>query len=273
MSAGVTLPLSGATRLIAIIGDPIAQVKSPAGVTQELVARGCNVAVVPLHVAPDAFDAVMHSLAKVQNLDGIIATVPHKFAAFTHCATTSPQAQLPGAANILRRNTDGGWHGDMLDGKGFVAGIHRAGCMTQDKRALLAGAGGAGSAIALALLEAGVAQLAIHDADAARRDTLIARLASRYPGKVVPGSNDPQGFDVIANATPMGMRAGDPYPVNVARLAPAMFVGDVITVPEVSPLLAAARARGCATQTGVGMFREVQGLMIAFLLAAGRLRA
>ena len=264
----LNLPLSGATRVIAIVGDPIAQVKSPAGVTQALVERGCNAVVVPMHVAPDAFDEFMRGLRKAQNVDGIIATVPHKFAAFAHCTTASPQAQLLGAANILRRNADGSWHGDMLDGKGFVAGIHKAGCITRAKRALLVGAGGAGSAIALALLEAEVTQLAIHDADVARRDALIARLASRYPAKVVAGSTDPQGFDVIANATPMGMRAGDPLPVDIARLAYGMFVGDVITVPEVTPLLAAARERGCGTQTGVGMFNEVLGLMVEFLVEA-----
>ena len=262
--------LSGATRVIAIIGDPIAQVKSPAGVTQALQERGCNAVVVPMHVSVAAFDEFMRGIAKAQNVDGIIATVPHKFAAFTHCATATPQAQLLGATNILRRNADGSWHGDMLDGKGFVAGIHKAGCVTKARRALLVGAGGAGSAIALALLEAEVAQLAIHDADLARRDALIARLVRRYPANVVAGSNDPHGFDVIANATPMGMRSGDPLPVDVVRLVHGMFVGDVITVPEVTPLLTAARERGCGTQTGVGMFAEVQTLMVAFLLEAGR---
>ena len=165
-----------------------------------------------------------------------------------------------------RRNADGTWHGDMLDGTGFVAGIQKAGCVTQGQRALLAGAGGAGSAIALALLEAQVSGLAIHDADAIRRDALIARLLTRFPGRVGTGSSDPFGFGIIANATPMGMRAGDPLPVDVARLMSEMFVGDVITVPEVSPLLAAARKAGCGTQTGVGMFRQVLELMIAFLL-------
>ena len=165
VNGGVSFPLSGATRIIAIIGDPIAQVKSPAGVTQALVERGGSAVVVPMHVAPNAFDEFMRGFSKAQNVDGIIATVPHKFAAFAHCATESPQAQLLGAANILRRNADGLWHGDILDGKGFVAGIHKAGCITKSKRALLVGAGGAGSAIALALLEAEVAQLAIHDAD------------------------------------------------------------------------------------------------------------
>lgn len=258
--------LSGATRVIAIVGDPIAQVKSPAGVTQTLVARGCNAVVVPMHVTPESFSAFMQGMRLAQNVDGIIATIPHKFAAYAHCSSASEAAHLLGAANILRRNPEGTWHGDMLDGKGFVAGLLQAGCVTADKRALLVGAGGAGSAIALALLEAGVAQLAINDADPVRRDALVARLAPRFPGRVAAGSADPQGVDIIANATPMGMRPGDPSPVDVTKIVAQAFVGDVITVPEVTPLLAAARERGCGITTGVDMFRQVQGLMVAFLV-------
>ena len=260
----MTPALSGATRVIAIVGDPIAQVKSPAGVTAELLAHGCNAIVVPMHVAPRDFDQFMRGMQSAQNVDGIIATVPHKFAAFQHCATSSENARLLGAANVLRRNADGTWHGEMLDGVGFVAGIVKAGCVTTGRRALLAGAGGAGSAIALALLDAGVSSLAIHDAEAARRDSLIARLVQRFAGKVQAGSANPQGFEVLANATPMGMRAGDALPLNASQFAPTMFVGDVITVPEHTRLLDAARAAGCGTQTGVGMFREVQALMVKF---------
>jgi len=266
----MTPALSGATRVVAIVGDPIAQVKSPAGVTAELLAHGCNAIVVPMHVAPADFGQFMRGMQNAQNVDGIIATVPHKFAAFEHCASSSANARLLGAANVLRRNADGTWHGEMLDGLGFVAGIVKAGCLMAGRRALLAGAGGAGSAIALALLDAGVSRLAIHDADAARRDSLIARLAQRYPGTVQAGSADPRGFDVLANATPMGMREGDPLPLDVARLAPTMFVGDVITVPEHTPLLEAARSAGCGIQTGVGMFREVQALMVRFFLDSMR---
>ena len=262
----MTPALSGATRVIAIVGDPIAQVKSPAGVTAELLAHGCNAIVVPMHVAPRDFDQFMRGMQSAQNVDGIIATVPHKFAAFQHCATSSENARLLGAANVLRRNADGTWHGEMLDGVGFVAGIVKAGCVTTGRRALLAGAGGAGSAIALALLDAGVSSLAIHDAEAARRDSLIARLVQRFAGKVQAGSANPQGFEVLANATPMGMRAGDALPLNASQFAPTMFVGDVITVPEHTRLLDAARAAGCGTQTGVGMFREEQALMVKFFL-------
>lgn len=260
----MTIDLSGATRVIAIVGDPIAQVKSPAGVTKRMHELGHDVVCIPLHVSPADFGAFMAVSRTLRNLDGIIATVPHKFSALLACAVASERATFTGAANILRRTADGAWHGDMVDGVGFVAAQRRAGFDPVGRRALLVGAGGAGSAIAFALLEAGVATLAVHDADTQRRDALVARLSERFAGRVAVGGGDASGFDMVANATPMGMREGDPYPVDVGSLRTGMHVGDVVTVPEVTPLIAAARAAGCTTQTGVGMFNEVLGLMVAF---------
>jgi shikimate dehydrogenase len=259
--------LDGATRLIPLLGDPIAQVKAPAGLTAEFARRGHNMMVVPFHVTPDHFSSVVASLGPIRNVDGFIATVLHKFAAHDQCSTLSPRAKCLGVVNVVRRNGDGGWHGDMLDGLGFVRGIEVAGCRLPGRRALLVGAGGAGSAIALALLDGGVAQLAVHDQDGAKRKALIARLDNVHAGKALVGSTNPLGFDIIVNATPMGMREGDPVPVEVDTLSPSTFVGDVITMPEVTPLLAAARERGCGTQTGVGMFESSIELMADFFLS------
>ena len=136
------------------------------------------------------------------------------------------------------------------------------------KRALLVGAGGAGSAIGLALLDAGVAELAIHDADVVRRDALIGRLAKRGKGKVTAGSGDPSGFDLVANATPAGMKPDDALPFDAGKLSPSTFVGCVITQPAVSPIVAAARAKGCATSTGTQMYQALQSTMVDFLLFA-----
>lgn len=257
--------LSGETRIFVIIGHPIAQVKSPAGVTRGFAERGLNAALIPIHVLPEDVDSFVAALGPLQNVDGIVATIPHKFAVQRHCATLSDRARLLASANVVRRGPGGAWHGDMLDGLGFVSAMRQAGGEPEGKRALLIGAGGAGSAIGLQLLDSGVAELAVHDMDAGRRDALIERLSSAHPGRVRAGSTDPAGFGVIANATPVGMRAGDPLPVEVERLAGDMFVGDVITVPEVSPLLEAARRLGCKTQTGINMFLAQRELILDFL--------
>ena len=262
------MQLDGATRLTLIVGDPIAQVKSPAGMTAAFHAAGHNAMVVPAHVVDEDLADFVAAVSRMHNLDGIIATIPHKFACHDLCDSVSARASLLGAVNTMRRNVNGTWHGDMFDGEGFVRAARARGGDPAGRRALLVGAGGAGSAIGLAVLEAGAAQLAIHDPDTARRDALIARLAAVHPGRVTAGSADPAGYGLVLNASPLGMRAEDPLPVPPEALDPATFVGCVITAPAVSPLIAAARARGCPTSTGTEMYAEVQRLMLDFLLHA-----
>jgi shikimate dehydrogenase len=205
-----------------------------------------------------------------KNVDGIIVTVPHKFACFDLCSTTSKRAAFLRTVNTMRRNADGSWHGDTFDGLGYVEALRSKGYELQDKKALLVGAGGAGSAIAYALIMAGVRELAIHDADAVRRpqrrDTLIERLAGLRLGKVCVGSSDPTGFDIVLNATPIGMKESDPHPIDSIRFTPGMFVGCVITDPVVPPMIATARAKGCDTMSGTDMFFWVRDLMVNFLL-------
>lgn len=258
--------LNGATRVHFIVGDPIAQVKSPAGVTQAFEARGHNAIVVPAHVAPEDLLVWLAGTSRSRNTDGIIVTVPHKFAAFELCATTSDRARFLSTVNVMRRNADGRWHGDMFDGLGFVAAMQDSGGQPAGKRALLVGAGGAGSAIAHAVVMAGVSRLAIHDESTARRDALIRRLDGLNGVRVEPGSPNPEGFDLVLNATPIGMKDTDPLPLDASALAPHMHVGCVITAPAITPLIAAARAKGCSTQTGADMFCKVRDLMVDFLL-------
>jgi shikimate dehydrogenase len=264
----VNLNLTGATRLYMIVGDPVVQVKAPGGVTQAFLSRGHDGIVVPVHVSPADLAAFLDVGRRMQNLDGIIVTVPHKFSCFSQCASATARANFLGAVNLMRRRADGGWHGEMVDGLGFVGAVRANGGDPTGRRALLVGAGGAGSAIALALIDAGVRELAIHDDDTGRRDSLITRLNGLGKGRALIGSPDPAGFDLVANATPAGMKAGDPYPIDVARLSPQTFVGCVITAPALSPIVEAARKIGCPTSTGTDMYKALQGPMVDFLLFA-----
>ena len=258
--------LNGATRVHFIVGDPIAQVKSPAGVTQAYHDRGHNAFVMPAHVSPAKLADWVAGVSMAQNVDGIIVTVPHKFACHDLCATTSDRAAFLHTVNTMRRNPDGSWHGDMFDGLGFVSALQDNGYQPEGQKALLVGAGGAGSAIAHALVMAGVRELAIFDADAVRRTTLIDRLAGLGRCAVTHGSGDPTGFDLVLNATPVGMQANDPFPLDAEKITSSMFVGCVITAPAITPLIAAARAKGCGTMTGAHMFARVRDLMVDFLL-------
>ena len=97
---------------------------------------------------------------------------------------------------------------------------------------------------------------------------MIARLSTVGKVPIVAGSADPSGFDFAANATPMGMKVGDPLPIDVSRLSPSTFVGCVITVPVVPPLIEAALRLGCGTSTGTDMFNASLAMMVDFLLHA-----
>lgn len=261
-----TPTLSGATRLVPIVGDPIAQVQAPTGVTAAFAQRGLDIACVPMQVAPADFADFVTLIRAMKNCTGAIITVPHKFAAFAACDTTSPRARFLRTVNTMARGPDGRLHGDMFDGLGFVASCRANGCVFPGQRALLVGAGGAGTAIAHAVAEAGVAALGIADLDQRRQADLVERLAAAG-FSVTASPADATVWDIVLNATPMGMRAGDPLPVPEATIGAKVFVGDVVTAPDPSPLIAAARRLGCPTSTGVEMFGHVRDLIVDFLLA------
>src|SRR3954454_19383148 len=176
--------LNGATRIHVTIGDPIAQVKSPAGITSGFLARGHDAIMIPLQVKSADVESFFALAKKLPNLDGIIITVPHKPVAFRHCDTTSERAKVLEVCNVMRRGPDGRWTGDMTDGGGFVAALKRNSFDPKEKRALQVGAGGAGSALALSLTMEG-ASVTLADLDTTKRDALIAKLG-RHGHKVTP---------------------------------------------------------------------------------------
>ena len=258
--------LSGATRLFPIIGDPIRYVESQLRLTRTFGERDYNGICVPMQVPADDLDIVMAGLTAGRNVDGILVTMPHKFTAFAHCATSSERAKMLGVVSVIRRNPDETWHGDMLDGLAFVKAQKDQGAQPKGARVLLVGAGGAVSAIAIALLEAWVRELVIHDADASRVATLLDLLSDVGQGRASAGPPDPTGCDLVCNASPMGMEDEDPIPVDAALLSSSMFVGDVIAGHGVTPFLEAARAAGCKTANGDHMVEAAQDLMVDFML-------
>lgn len=267
----MTVKLTGESRLFPIVGDPVIYLRSPEVLTRNFAARGHNAVNVPMLVRDGDLAAVLGGLSLVPNVDGVLITMPHKLTAHRFCATLSNTSRLLEAVSVIRRNPDGTWHGDMTDGRAFVAAQIANGARPAGARALLLGAGGAGSAIAVALLEAGVGALAIHDPDAHRVARLIERLGSLGAGRVTAGPPDPTDCDMVCNATPLGMAAGDPLPLDAALLPSTAFVGDVIAGHGATPFLRAARARGCATANGDQMVDAVQEMMLDFLLGAARL--
>lgn len=152
----------------------------------------------------------------------------------------------------------------MLDGLAFVAAQKKEGARLEGARVLQVGAGGVGSAIAIALLDAGIRELVLHDASPSRLTEMVEFLSSR--GRVVAGPPDPTGSDIVVNATPMGMSPDDPLPVPVHLLTSSMFVGDVVAGHGVTPLVQAARSAGCKTADGFQMVAAVMEIMPDFLI-------
>jgi shikimate dehydrogenase len=249
--------ITGRTRLIAHIGYPTESFKAPMIYNPYFGKHGIDVVVVPMGCRPDDFPQFLRLVFRLSNVQGALITMPHKITTVGLLDEVMTTARIAGSCNAVRLGPDGRLVGDMFDGEGFVRGMLRKGRALERASALVVGSGGVGSAIAASLAKAGVARLAVFDANAAAMQSLADRLRAAYPELAVEtGSNDPAGCEIVVNATPLGMNPGDPMPLDVERIAPSAFVGEVVMKQEITPFLAAARARGCAYQVGSDMLFE-----------------
>lgn len=253
------MSIGGATRVFGILGDPIAVVRSPAWWNELFARRGRDAVFVPLQVSAADLPRAWAGLTAVGNLDGLVLTMPHKQAVLPLLDVLGPSARLVGAANTARRRPDGRWEGDMFDGEGFVAGLRGRGIAPEGRRVRQVGCGGAGRAIAFALARSGVVSLVLEDSVPGRAAALAAEVAAAFPDVATAGE-----ADLLVNATPLGLQPGDGMVFDPAVLRPGMAVADVIPNPEVTPLVAAARAAGCATATGRDMFEGQARLAAAY---------
>lgn len=250
--------IDGRTLLIAHLGFPTESFTAPMIYNPYFEKIGLNAVVMPLGVEAPAYPEVLRALARLSNFHGALVTMPHKGTTLALVDAVSPAAEIAGACNAVLRRPDGSLLGDMFDGEGFLRGLQRRGRRAQGARALVVGCGGVGSAIAASLAAAGLARLSLFDVKAAAAEALAGRLKSHYPRlEVSTGGRDPAGHDIVVNATPLGMQADDPLPLDAARLEPAAFVGEVVLSREVTPFLAAARDKGCETQVGTDMLFEM----------------
>lgn len=250
--------ISGTTQLIAHLGYPTESFKAPMIYNPWFEKRGIDAVVVPMGVKPGDYAGTLAALARVTNLKGALVTMPHKVTTLSLADEITPTARIAGACNALLLRPDGTWLGDQFDGAGFVRGLLRKGRTLRGARVIVSGAGGVGSAIAASLAAEGVAHISLYDTCAASVEGLAERLRTHYPQLVVQtGSNDPAGFDVVVNATPLGMKEGDPLPFDVTRIDPAAMVGEVVMKTEYTPLLQAALAKGCGVQVGTDMLFEM----------------
>jgi shikimate dehydrogenase len=261
--------ITGATRLFAIVGDPILQVRSPQVYTQAFAQRGIDALMIPAHAKPERFEQTIAGLMALGNLDGLLVTAPYKVAMLKFADTVGSRGQRVGAVNALRRMADGRWHADMFDGEGFVSALQKRGVPLRSARVLMFGCGGAGAAIAVSLADAGVAGIHFVDPNHAQAAPRVQALGAACPScRMTLGPAGTDGIDIVINASTVGMRSGDGLPAPLDDLSSSVAVGDVVLSAGFTPLIAFAQSRGCPSVTGVDMHAGQTEALLAFLLEA-----
>ncbi|WP_338060822.1 shikimate dehydrogenase [Streptomyces viridochromogenes] len=260
--------IGGSTRLYAVLGCPVSQVRAPALLNPLFAELGLDAVLFPVLADPRDLGDIVRGLQRIGNLDGLLVTVPHKRDVCRYADSVSEAVTLSGSANALRREPDGRWSADNFDGAGFVRGLRARGFEPAGRQVTLVGAGGAGSAVAVSLLAAGVARLELCDPDEAALATLVSRLTTHWPGRI-SGSATPRlaAADLAVNATPLGLSPEDPLPFDVAGLPPGAVVADIIMRPKETALLRAAAEHGHTVHHGshmlthqLDLYREFFGL-------------
>ncbi len=249
--------ISGHTTLIAHLGYPTETFKAPLIYNPWFERRGIDAVVVPMGVREGDLDAFLPALFRLSNIRGALVTMPHKVAAVSLLDEASVAVKIAGSCNAILRRPDGTLCGDMFDGAGFTRGAKRKGFDFAGTDCLVVGAGGVGSAIAAAIAAEAPASLSLVDVRPGLAGSLADRLRRHYPGlRVAIRTNDPAGYHLVVNATPLGMNPGDPLPFDPTRLDRNAFVGEVVMKAEMTPLLEAAARRGCRYQVGTDMLFE-----------------
>ena len=250
--------LSGKTTLIAHIGYPTEAFKAPMIYNPWFESKGIDALVVPMGVKAEDYPTSLKSIFRMANVHGALVTMPHKVTTAGLVDEISKTAMVAGACNAILKRPDGSLLGDMFDGAGFVRGLKRNGFQCAGAKCLLIGAGGVGSAIAASLAADGVAAISVIKTKSQSADQLVERLKTHFPqvDTRLIHSNDVAGYDLIVNGTPLGL-PGDPLPFDLTNLSPATFVGEVVMKVEMTPLLQAAKERGCGFVLGTAMLFEM----------------
>jgi shikimate dehydrogenase len=266
--------ISGETRIFAIVGHPIEQVRSPEMVTAELVSRGHNAILIPIDVLPEDFERTVSQLMRARNFDGLIFTIPFKQAACALASELGVQARTVGAINAMAPDQNGRWVGEIFDGIGCVEAFRTHGLSFKDRRVMLIGAGGAGRAIGVAIAHQRPNAIRIFDIDAQRAMDLVAIVTAIDP-KIDASFAEPavENIDILLNASPVGMLNDPRTPIEIAHMPSDLVVFDAIVKPEVTRLLSVARQSGCRTILGREMMRGQIKKIVDYFETKGRLKS
>jgi shikimate dehydrogenase len=253
--------ISGRTRLLALIGQPVGHSLSPAMHNAAFDEDGLDFVYVCLDVDPEDLPAAVLGL-KALRFRGFNVTMPHKRAMVPLVDGLDDGARVSGAVNTVVIEASG-MRGYNTDGGGMVMACEEAGIELSGKSVLLLGSGGTASAIAVAFCEAGVGDLHIANRDTEHaahlqdklRQTGVERLSVSSLASLEPDA------DVIVNATPLGMKEGDPLPLPPEYVQRGRAICDVVYRPgKETPLVRLAKERGAHHVAG-GRMLLYQGVL------------
>jgi shikimate dehydrogenase len=248
------MAIRGGTRVFLILGDPVAQVQAPKVFNHLFEEHWVDAVLVPARVAPDDFESFARAAFKAGNIDGLWLTIPHKTAMMRLLDHCDALGRAAGAVNAARRNADGSIEGALFDGIGFAKGLDHWKVPFAGRHVLIVGAGGAGVAIAATLAARGAGRIALSARDLRRTTEIAKGLQAAFDCEVVAvPTSDPAGYDLVINATPLGLNASDPLAFDVARLDSDACVVDILMKNRPTPLLRACHSRGIAAHPGFEM--------------------
>ncbi len=250
--------ITGHTRVFPILGDPVTQVRAPELFNHLFSRHGIDAVLVPVHVKPASLEGfVRHALA-AGNVGGLLLSIPHKTGAMPLLQHCDHLGRTAGAVNGIRAEPDGSFTGALFDGIGFVKALDHFGIPIDPReRLMVIGAGGGGIAIAVSLAARGAKRLVLFDALPGRAQAAAAKLRAAFDVEVeTPAEADPSGCSLVINATPLGLRPGDPLPFEVKGLNRGAAVVDIIMTRQPTPLLQACRERGITAHPGYEMLLQ-----------------
>lgn len=262
------MKITGKTKLLALIGDPIVQARTPDLLNGLLAQQGLlgDYVVVPMQVSSNHLNDFVLGIRGMQNFAGAVITMPHKTAIVDLLDQLTPEAKLIGAVNVIKRQENGQLIGSILDGEGFVKGLMAVGHTIKNKTCFLNGSGGAASAIAFALAKYGCGSLVVHNRSHEKTIQLIGRLGQVHPEIILSTEVDHKThFDMAINATSLGMKENDSLSISKNMISCSTLVAECVLAPEETLLLKTAKELGCKTHTGIAMLEAQLALMLEFM--------
>lgn len=243
--------ITARTHVVGVIGDPVGHSLSPVIHNAAFEALGLDWVYAAFPV-PSGRGAAAVEAVRTLGLAGLNVTMPHKADVAAAVDRLSPVAKLLGAVNTVYRSGSDLW-GESTDGAGFIDALRNdEGFDPGGRRVVVLGAGGAARAVILAMGAAGASDIAV-----VNRTRSSAEAAAALAGPVgrVGTEADVEGADLVVNATPIGMAGGlgEVVAVDPAHLHAGQVVADLVYAPPRTPLLAAAKDRGCVAVSGLGM--------------------